>query len=213
MRRFSPHLAGALLALIATPVVAQSAYDESWHRSPFWSGEYPGGFSVLKDVTVELRPALDPAADKTIACDLPAKATYQPWNSARVEAQGLHFVSFTRVEEYRIKEAYTASFYRSEDGTMVELAFEAGDVWRDLVYYGEGAFLMEFEGVRYDGDQSLHDVSEPVKPDAERGYEEWLRINCPNNQWGWLFMGDVAADEVTFGAPNITGYGEAADLD
>ena len=212
MRKISLALA-SVLAVVAAPAVAQSAYDESWHRAPFWSGEYPGGFSVLKDVTVQLRPALDPAAEKSVACDLPAKATYQMWNGARVEEQGLHFVSFTKIADYRIKEAYTTTLYNSAQGQQVELSFKPGDVWRDLVYYGEGAFLMEFDGVQYDGDQSLYDVSEPVNADDEGGYEEWLRINCPNNQWGWLFMGDITMDDVTFRSPNITGYGEAKDLD
>lgn len=212
MRKISIALAG-VAALLAVPAFAQSTYDESWYQAPFWSGEYPGGFSVLKDATVELRPALDPKAEKSIACDLPAKATYQVWNNARVEEQGLHFVSFTRIADYRIRDAYTTTLYNSAEGTQVELIFKPGDIWRDLVYYAEGTFLMEFNGVQYDGDQSLHDVSEPVNPDDERGYEEWLRINCPGNQWGWLFMGDIIVDDVIFAAPNITGYGEARDLD
>jgi hypothetical protein len=211
MRILSSLVAGLALAFAAEPALAQSTYDESWYRAPFWSGEYPNGFSVLKDVTVELRPALDPKADKTIACDLPAKATYQMWNNARVEDQGLHFVSFTKIEEYRITKDYTASLYDPSQGMNVDIALKPGDIWRDLAYYGEGAFLMEFDGVRYDGDQSLYDVSEAVKD--EDGYEEWLRINCSNNQWGWLFMGDVAVDDVTFAGPNITGYGSAADLE
>jgi hypothetical protein len=212
MRKTSFVLAGAL-ALLAGPAFAQSTYDESWHRAPFWSGEYPSGFSVLKDVTVQLRPLLDPKAEKTIACDLPAKATYQVWNNARVEEQGLHFVSFTKIAEYRIKDAYTTTLYNSAHGVQAELSFKPGDIWRDLVYYAEGAFLMEYDGVQYDGDQSLYDVSEPVDPDAEGGYEEWLRINCPSNQWGWLYMGDITVDDVTFRSPNISGYGDAKDLD
>lgn len=30
---------------------------------------------------------------------------------------------------------------------------------------------------------------------------------------GWLFMGDIKTDDVTFAGPNITEYGSAADLD
>jgi hypothetical protein len=204
----------ALVAAGAAPVHAQSvdAYDESWHRATFWSGEYPGGFTVLKDVTVQLRPALDPKAGKTIACDLPAKATYQPWNNERVNAQGLGFASFTRIADYEIGTAYDATLYRESDASETPVHFEPGAKWRYLAYYAEGAFLMEYEGVRYTGDQGLFDVSKELNP-ADGGYEEWLRINCPNNQWGWLFMGDVVVDDVTFAAPNVTGYGEAKDLD
>lgn len=200
--------------LSLSPAIAQSvpAYDEAWHRGSFWSGEYPGGFTVLKDVTVQLRPALDPQAEKSIACDLPAKATYQAWNAKRVTEQGLAFVSFTEIDEMKVTTDYEAVLYREDDYSEVSVAFAPGDQWRYLAYFAEGTFLMEHEGVRYSGDQSLVDVSEAVRP-GERGYDEWLRINCPNNQWGWLFMGDVVVDDVTFASPNITEYGASADLD
>ena len=211
--RSVPFVLAVALALTAAPAFAQSveAYDQSWYRATFWTGEYPAGFTVLKDVTVELRPRLDPKADKTVACDLPAKATYQAWNAARVDEQGLTFVSFTKIAEYKLTKDYEATLYRSDDGTEQQVSFEAGDSWRYLTYYAEGAFLLEYEGVRYDGDQSLFEVSEEIG--SNEGYDEWLRINCPNNQWGWLFMGDITIDDLTFAAPNITGYGESRDLD
>ena len=201
----------ATLALSAGPALAQSAYGETWHQAPFWSGEYPNGFTVLRKVTVKLRPDLDPAAERTIACDLPARATYQPWNRARVEAQGLAFVSYTRIAEYKVKDALKTTLSRSDDASEVEVSFEPGQLWRYLVYYAEGTFQLEYEGVKYDGDQSLFDVSEQLGD--TNGYEEWLRINCSNNQWGWLFMGDIQIDDAGFTAPNITEYGQSADLE
>jgi hypothetical protein len=203
--------AAAIVALLAAPAAAQSVYDESWHRESFWSGEYPGGFSVAQATTIMLRPALDAAAEPTIACDLPRGATYQAWNGDRVEEQGLSFISYTRIAEYTVVEAFETTLYRNPDATEDRIAFQPGDTWRYLVYFAEGTFLMEFNGVRYDGNQDLIDVSEQVG-DAS-GYEEWLRINCPNNQWGWLFMGDITIDDVTLVGPNITEYGMAKDLD
>lgn len=211
----------ASLALLATgaffvvpPAMAQSvnAYGEDWYRAEFWSGEYPNGFTVLKDSVLKLRPALDPKAEKTIDCPVSAKATYQQWNGPRVQEEALSFVSFTEIDEMAITEAYDATLYRHDDATEVAVSFKPGDKWRYLAYFGEGAFLMEYDGVQYDGDQDLFDHSESVKP-GERGYEEWLRINCSNNRWGWLFMGDIAKDDVAFSGPNILGYGEAADAE
>lgn len=207
-------LAAGLVALGVSPTLAQSVpvYDETWHRAPFWSGEYPGGFSVLKDVTVQLRPTLDPKTAGSISCDLPAKATYQAWNGARVAEQGLTFVSFTEIDEMRVTAPYEAVLLREDDYTEVPVSLAPGDSWRYLVYYAEGNFLMEHEGVRYSADQGLMDVSEAVRP-GERGYDEWMRINCPNNQWGWLYMGDITIDDVTFAGPNVTEYGMSSDLD
>ncbi|RYE07568.1 MAG: hypothetical protein EOP22_17205 [Hyphomicrobiales bacterium] len=204
----------AFAGLMATPAVAQSveSYGDDWYRAPFWSGEYPAGFTVLKDTVVQLRPALSPTAAKTVDCPLPAKATYQQWNGARVEAEGLHFVSFTEIDEMEVTAALDTSLFRNDDGTSVDVGFKPGDKWRYLAYFGEGAFLMEYDGVRYEGDQGLMEVSKSLQP-GERGYEQWLRINCANNQWGWLFFGDIVQDDITFTGPNIVEYGRSADLE
>jgi hypothetical protein len=190
---------------------AAEAYDDTWYRANFWSGEYPGGFSVAKTTTVALRPTLDPAAEKTISCELPQGATYQPWNNARVEEQGLAFASFTKIATYKLTQPYETTFYRHDDASEVKVSLKAGDTFRYLVYFGEGAFLMEYDGVQYDGDQDLFEHSE--QEGDTNGYEEWLRINCPNNQWGWLFMGDIVLDEGSFVSPNITEYGTSKDLE
>jgi hypothetical protein len=200
----------AVFMLLTAPALAQSQYDESWHRASFWSGEYPDGFSVAKTTTVQLRPVLDSEAEKTIACELPRGATYQPWNQARVEEQGLFFASFTRIAQYRMIEPYETSLFRHLDGTEVKVSLTEGDTWRYLAYFGEGAFLMEYDGVEFDGDP---DLLEHAQQEGDRsGYEEWLRINCSNNQWGWLYMGDITLDDGSFVSPNITSYGMAEDL-
>ncbi len=210
MCRFLLVIAAVTLGLTAAPALAQSAYDDSWYRSNFWSGEYPDGFSMVKTTTVQLRPTLDPKADKTVACELPQGATYQTWNQARVEEQGLNFTSFTKIADYKITKPYETTFYKHLDGTEQKVSLKEGDTFRYLAYFGEGAFLMEYDGVEYEGDQDLFEHAE--QEGDSNGYEEWLRINCSNNQWGWLFMGDITLDDGTFIAPNITSYGMSEDL-
>lgn len=213
MRAISFTALSLCLALAAGPALAQSvtAYDETWHRANFWSGEYPYGFSVAKTTIVQLRPTLDPQAEKSVSCELPAGATYQPWNRARVEEQGLAFVSFTRIAEYKVTEPFEISLYRHDDGSEKIVSFERGDIWRYLVYFAEGSFVMEFDGVLYDAGQDMFDQSDQIG-DAS-GYDEWLRINCPNNQWGWLFMGDISLGNSEFVSANIVEFGVSADLD
>lgn len=203
-------LLAAAIMLAGGPALA-APYDDSWYRAPFWSGEYPDGFSVVKATTLHLRPTLDKDADKTIACDFPQGATYHPWNQSRVEEQGLTFVSFTKIGDYKMLKPLETTLYRRSDASEVPVELSKGETWRYLVYLGEGAFLMEYKGEEFDGNPDMLDASEQ-QGDAS-GYEEWLRINCPNNQWGWLFMGDITLDDGTFVAPNITNYGESKDLD
>lgn len=211
MRTLLLAAATATLALAAAPALAQSAYDDTWYRAPYWSGEYPGGFSVVRTTTVQLRPVIDAAAERTVACELPQGATYQAWNISRAEEQALAFTSFTKIADYMMKESFEATVYRHDDGAETQLALMEGDTWRYLVYFAEGTFLMEYGGVQYDGNQDLFEHAEQIGD--TNGYEEWLRINCTNNQWGWLFMGDITLDDGTFISPNITGYGEAKDLE
>jgi hypothetical protein len=201
----------AAVIMLAGGSAVAASYDDSWYRAPFWSGEYPDGFSVVKSTTVQLRPVLDKDAEKTIACDLPQGATYQPWNQSRVEEQGLAFVSFTKIGDYKMLKPLETTLYRRTDATELQVKLSRGETWRYLVYLGEGAFLMEYKGEEFDGNPDMLDASEQ-QGDAN-GYEEWLRINCPNNQWGWLYMGDVTLDDGTFVAPNITNYGESTDLE
>lgn len=214
MHRTSLALLAALTAFAAAPALAQSVetYGEDWYKAEFWSGEYPNGFTVLKDTVLKLRPALDATAEKTIDCPVSAKATYQQWNMQRVLDEGLTFISFTEKDVMKVGKPYDAKLLRYDGSDTLEVSFKPGDEWTYLAYFGEGAFLMEYDGAEYEGDQDLLDVSEPAKP-GDRGYDEWLRINCQNNQWGWLFMGDLVKDEVTFTGPNILGYGEAADAE
>lgn len=206
-------LAAVALALMAAPAFAQSveSYDEGWYRAPFWSGEYPGGFSVAKTTTVQLRPTLDPKAEKSIACELPQGATYQLWNYERVLEQGLNFTSFTRIADYKMTKPFEATLYRHDDASEATVSLKEGETWQYLVYLAEGAFLMRYDGVEYDGNQDLFEYSEQVGD--TNGYEEWLRINCPNNQWGWLFMGDISLDDGAFLSPNITEFGTSKDLE
>lgn len=212
-------LTGVLIGLTIAAVASQGAvaqgaeaYGQDWHRSAFWGGEYANGFTVLADTTLQLRAVLDPAAEAGIACPVVAKATYHPWNLARVDSDNLSFVSFTRIEEMRVDKDVSATLYGETDQSEVTVKFKTGDTWSYLAYLGEGAFLMSYDGVVYTADQSLSDVSTSLTPEDQRRTDEWLRIDCMNNQWGWLLMADFA-ENPDLTAPNILGYGEAADVE
>jgi hypothetical protein len=41
-----------LATIVSTPAIA---YDGSWYQNKGWSGEYPYGFTVASDVTIEIR--------------------------------------------------------------------------------------------------------------------------------------------------------------
>jgi hypothetical protein len=213
MTRMKLILAAAAVVLVSAPALAQdNPYGPDFYRAESWSGEYPAGFTVLEDTTLMLRPQLDPAAEASIDCPVTKGATFHTWNIPRSISDGLAFVSFTRIEEMEVKDPIDIVVYGEIDPTDVTLSLKPGDTWRYLVYYGEGAFLMERDGVRYVADQSLVDASTSALTEDQREYHEWLRINCSNNLWGWFSM-DELAEHAELGSPNITTYGMAADAE
>src|ERR1700730_8502363 len=144
MSRFSC-LATFLLGMSAA--VPAIAYDASWYKANGWSGEYPYGFTMAKDVTVTIRESLDPNAPKTISCQLKKGANYHQWNRKRVESDQLEFISFTKIQTYEIKLSFKADVTRGSDGGKATINFKKGDRWFFLVYFGEGSFLFRFNNI------------------------------------------------------------------
>src|SRR5690348_10914559 len=100
MSRFCP--LWTMLSLVVGAATSASAYDASWYRATSWSGEYPNGFTVAADVTVNIRASPVPEAAKSRPCLLREGATYHEWNKKRVRSDKLEFVSFTKISTYAL---------------------------------------------------------------------------------------------------------------
>src|SRR5262245_52931371 len=79
------------------------SYDASWYKMKDWSGEYPDGFTLAADVTINIRWRLDLGAPKSISCVLRKGSTYHEWNKKRVVSDRLEFVSFTKIVTYELE--------------------------------------------------------------------------------------------------------------
>lgn len=207
----------SLIALSLLPQAAKAqpsanapppAYGPDWHRTNFWPGEYPGGFTLESDVTITIRNRPDPRAPATISCQLRRGATYHPWNAARNAADRLRYVTYTKTASYRVNAAFAADV--TDDSGAHTLALPAGAIWTYLAAYGEGQFSFRYDGRTYTGSQQLFDKSTEVAPGARVADDEWLQLRCANGARGWLLLGDVRG-RAGFGSPNITDYGKAAD--
>jgi hypothetical protein len=202
----------AALAFMAAPLPADAGYDASWYRAHFWSGEYPGGFTVTEPVSIRIRTEPAPESARTIECSLAEKATYHPWNAERVKTDGLEFLSFTRIAEMTVKNDMTVRLATGDGSSEVEARFAAGDKWRYLAYLAEGDFLMEHGGRRLIGNQSLFDNSTAPWPrQGEETYHEWLKLTCANGAAGWILISEVI-NLHGIDLPNVIGYGDARDL-
>jgi hypothetical protein len=164
---------------------------------------------MAADATIMIRGTADADAPRSVECHLPKNATYHPWNDARTKRDNLLFVTFTKVQDYRVEKAHKASLERQADHATVTIRFKAGDRWSYLAYGSEGLFLMRFKDADYVANQDLAEASTLVSG-SDEAPQEWLRLDCANGTSGWLFMNDVPQGG-PFGEPNTPDYGRAED--
>ena len=189
-------------------------YDGSWYKANRWSGEYPDGFTMARNVTTMIRGSLDVDAPKSVSCVLRKGATYHPWNKKRVVSDRLEFVSFTKIETYDLDASFTVELRRQLDGDDITIQFKKGDQWLYLAGLAEGTFLIKFNDTIYVAGQDLYEKSTKVGTSVngdESTYDEWLKLRCANGALGWILFNEIK-DGPDFAAPNIGGYGNASDL-
>ena len=189
------------------------AYDATWYKTDFWSGEYPNGFTLEQNVAVQIRAKSDVNASRTINCLMNKGATYHPWNHDRVASSKLEFVSFIPTVAYVIKTPDTVMLREDKTDEEKSVSFAKGDEWIYLTYYAEGAFKLSFRGKYYSANQDLLEVSQEKDAKASlevRNEDEWMKLTCANNAVGWLLLSDVV-NQPFFDSPNIIEYGNAKD--
>ena len=190
-----------------------SSYDASWYRARGWSGEYPNGFTMATDVTINIRGSPDLDVPKSMSCVLRKGSTYHQWNKKRIVADRLEFISFTKIKTYELKASFTVEVSRESDGRNTTIEFKKGDRWSYLAYLAEGNFLIKFGDTVYVAGEDLYDesteVEAPVKSDRSR-YDEWLKLKCANGTVGWIFFNEIK-NTPGFSKANISGYGVASD--
>jgi predicted aspartyl protease len=188
------------------------AYDDTWYQNKGWSGEYPFGFTVANDTVIDIRETPDPTAPKMISCQLKKGATYHEWNVKRVKSDELEFTSFTKIEPYETKSAFTFDVTRQSDDRKARLNFSKGDRWFFMAYLAEGYFLLKFKSTVYVADESVIGKSTkiPAAKSGQRDYDEWLKLKCANGTVGWLFVKEIK-NSSGFSVADIEEYGKASD--
>ena len=194
----------------ATPVAAlrSNGYSKRWQRMNFWSGEYPNGFSVAEpDTVVKGMATLDRDGLRTIDCSLPQKATYSPWNGARIASDDLEFATMIFQTKIEIKEDVEIDAYTDDAGA--KLALKAGDELIYKTYLAEGFFVAGFNGADYE----IQEQDLPASTVYETGPEdeEWLRVLCADGNRAWFKYNDAMK---TYGIERYEykSFGEATDL-
>ncbi|CAL78450.1 hypothetical protein BRADO4721 [Bradyrhizobium sp. ORS 278] len=192
-----------------------ATYDPAvWFRNDFWGHEWPDGFTVNNDITLTIRTRPEIGAPKSVSCLLRRGATYHPWNTKRVNADRLSFVTFTRIRTYQLTRDYSSDLPRLPKDEHVKVTLKAGDRWSAVGPGAEGFFLMRVGTEVYRGYQDLFDASTEVGGEPAAGPEDddqqWLQLRCANGITGWIFYTDVK-DAPGFSRAQECGFGCAED--
>lgn len=181
MHKFTLSLA-SLLA-IAGATIATADYDQSWHRAPYWPGEYPMGFAVIKKgVTVPARAVMDRKARATIRCGLPFRANIHPWNAKHPG----RYVSVTKIVPMVAKEDVKIGY--PEDG---EATVRKGETIEYLVYGSEGFFTVRYQGKEYGASQELLEKVSYDKTLMDTPVDQWVELTCQGGKKAWVLLGDL----------------------
>lgn len=189
-----------------------AAYDDSWYQTEFWSGEWPPGFSVIKEgVVVPARRGMSKEMPTTFNCPLPYKAVFHPWNDRRNQLSDVHYWTASKIVNMTVKDAFT---FNNDEGVKIDM--KPGEIIKYLIYGSEGSFLISIRGLEYVAYQELfnHVVSVPDKAFVE---DRWLQLNCDNKMM-WIYLNDLYdsknewIDGISGPGKGIKSYGVVEDL-
>ncbi len=170
------------------------AYDASWNKSEYWSGEYPPGFQVYKKgIKVLGRTSVDPAEVPSVECVL-KRNRYAPGR----QLPKADYVEMTKIVEMFANSdfEYTTYVYNAQTDIFDEavISIKAGDKIEYLAYGAEGWFTARHNGVKFDADQSLFDnVNYPEDVNGVSPFvdHQWIYLSCVNNVSVWLMLSDL----------------------
>ena len=177
---------------------------------PYWASEYPNAFSVTEEgVTVMGHETITYGVYPPIYCGLPHKATYSPWNGARVESDDLTFISMVYPTTFTLQEDTEIEVFLGKEVEM--LALSAGDQLTYKSYLAEGFFMAEKDGILYE----MNEAQLPASTEFEQGPEaqEWVHVTCDDADQtrAWVLYED-AINAIGVAPYEYTAFAEAADL-
>ncbi|MFC7291616.1 hypothetical protein [Hirschia litorea] len=193
-------------------------YGDDWAVTGGWPGEYPAGFSILKDnIVLKAHPHMNPLTEANIDCPVPKFATYQQWNHTRAEADDLDFVVATKIftitmqDDLNIKVPDPKDLQGFKD---IDLRLKSGDTLSYLRYLGEGFAIIKYQGTEYQIDeQELHSVSDINDAGQTSQVDLWLELPCADadKTRAWVLYDEVIRQDGVGPAP-IFGYGVSQDI-
>lgn len=193
-------------------VTSNAVYDESWHMTPFWSGEYPDGVSITEEgVVLAARRQAHPDVPVTLECPVDYLGNYHPWNLTRSAAENLEFMTMTKITKVPVISDFVVLVESPDRASKKEYTFKAGDSISYLGYLAEGYGLFKLKGqnVTLPLDEFANDTK---WPDDVNMIDQWMTMSCAEKT-GYIYLKDlVGLTGVELGLHGISGYGEAADL-
>ena len=182
-------------------------YPENWYISWAWGGEYPNGFSVIKEnVKLRGRSEPNPNLEKTLNCHVDYLGMYHPWNRDR--KTDLTFLTATKTFNITLSEPLTTDVYLNEKVSLK--TYPAGEKITFLHYMSEGWGKVKIAEDIVEIDFS--NIAAKDWPDKVDIVDEWIQLPCEHNN-GWVLFDEVILkqDVADYGY-SLSSWGFTQDL-
>lgn len=182
-------------------------YPQDWNISWTWGGEYPNGFSVIKEnVVIKGRLKPNPKLEKTLECPLDFLGMYHPWNHE--SKSDLKFLTATKTFDIILSEALATDVYLNEK--ISSKTFEVGERITFLHHMSEGWARMKIAGKVIELDFS--NIAANDWPENIDTVHEWVQLPCEDKA-GWVLFDDVILrNDVADYGYSLSSWGSTQDL-
>lgn len=173
----------ALLILAMTLPAISNAGSAEYYKLDGWSGEYPMGFQIIRDVDVT--KVADPENPMLVgSCTLKKDVVIHPWAKKTVS----EFVQLSAVNHYIALKDYEVEVYDEPN-----LKIAANQEILQLSYLGEGYCRFSVNGKEFDdscmdieggntaGDERARQIS--ASPFGEKAF---FKTTCADGTEGWI---------------------------
>jgi hypothetical protein len=190
---------------------AFAGYDSSWYLDEYWVGEYPNAISIVKKgVKVPGRPTMDKDRKPTMACELPYKAVFSPWNSRRNRLSAARYYTAAKIIVLTAEKDFDLAI-----DECATLAIRKGDRIEYMIYGAEGYFTVRIAGKLHSAGQDLfEDGKVSGFPEAGQDSDEWIQVKCMNGRTAWVSVDEATRIQGVASGPwgGMQEYGKVRDL-
>ena len=180
-----------------------SAESANIYEAPFWTGEYPQGWQITKDLTLKGRNDSNQKQAANVECQLKKGTVLHNWAICDKNPK-MKFMTRNVIVKYRVIKPFdifpnppeTDNDEGDDDGEPVQpikpVKVAKAEIIEQLTHLSEGFIRYRRVKTGEIFDAFLPDDSLNIFPNQEEKPEEaWLQVECENSVSVWFMMDDL----------------------